>query len=125
MVNLGSRGKSNETIEEYLKRLRENKGGAFTAKALKHGGSVRAVAATAASQIHASMSRLKRDVITIQRKQLPELFSMKGCKSPRAGQPPTLKASVREHLRARGIKVIYSGGLVDFMKMTPKTNPNI
>lgn len=122
---MGSHGKSNETIAEYLKRLRENKGGAFETKALKHGGSIRAVAATAASQIHASMERLKRDVITVQRKQLPELFSMKGCKSPRAGQPPTLKASVREHLRARGIKVVYAGGLVDFIKIKPKQNPNI
>jgi len=122
---LGSRGKSSESVVDYLKRLRENKGGAFEAKALKHGGSVRAIAATAAAQIHAALEKMKMEVLTVQRKQLPELFSMKACKKPGAGQPPTLKESVREHLRARGIQVIYSGGLVDFMKMRPKVNPNI
>jgi hypothetical protein len=120
-----SPGKSNNSVAEYLKRLRDNKGGAFEAKALKHGGSIRAIAATAASQIHAALDKMKRDVLTVQRRQLPELFSMKACKTPRAGQPPALKASVREHLRARGIKVVYSGGLVDFIRQKPKVNPDI
>lgn len=120
-----SPGKSTDSVVEYLKRLRENKGGAFEVKALKHGGSVRAIAAIAASQIHAALEKMKMDVLTIQRRQLPELFSMKACQKPKAGKPPTLKESVREHLRARGIKIIYSGGLVDFLLMRPKTNPNI
>lgn len=120
-----SRGKSNDSIVEYLKRLRENKGGAFEVKALKHGGSVRAIAAIAASQIHAALEKMKMEVLTVQRRQLPELFSMKACQKPRAGKPPKLKESVREHLRARGIRVVYSGGLVDFIKMKPKQNPNI
>ena len=120
-----SPGKSNNSIVEYLKRLRENKGGAFEAKALKHGGSIRAIAATAAAQIHAALEKMKMETLTVQRRQLPELFSMKGCKKPGAGQPPSLKESVREHLRARGIKVVYAGGLVDFIKMKPKQNPNV
>lgn len=114
-----------ESIAEYLKRLRENKGGAFSVKALKHGGGVRAIAATAASQIHAALERIKQETLTVQRKHLPELFSTKALLSPRAGIPPTLKVSVREHLLARGIKVQYAGGLVDFIKIKPKKNPNI
>ena len=114
-----------ETIEAYLKRLRENKGGAFKIKVLKHGASPRAIAATAVSQMFETMKTLKRDVLTYQRRILPELFSMKALKKSRAGLPPTLKESVREHLRARGIKVVYSGGLVDFVKISPKKNPNI
>jgi hypothetical protein len=113
------------SITEYLRRLRDNKGGAFSAKALKHGGGVRAIAATAASQIHAAMERNKQVTLTVQRKHLPELFSIKALLSARAGKPPTLKPSVREHLRARGIKVQYAGGLVDFIKIKPKENPNI
>jgi len=121
-----SPGKSSkESVSEYLKRLRESKGGAFETKALKHGGSVRAIAATAAAQIHAAMEKMKSEVLTIQRRQLPELFSIKACQSPKGGKPPTLKESVREHLRARGIQVVYAGGLVDFIKMKPKKNPNI
>lgn len=114
-----------ETIEEYLKRLRENKGGAFKVKVLKHGASPRAIAATAASQLLETMKSLKRDTLTYQRKMLPELFSVRSLKKATAGRPPTLKESVREHLRARGIKVIYSGGLIDFVKISPKKNPNI
>lgn len=114
-----------ESISEYLQRLRENKGGAFSVKALKHGGGVKAIAATAASQIHSAMERIKQETLTVQRKYLPELFSTKALLAPRAGKPPTLKPSVREHLLARGIKVQYAGGLVDFIKISPKENPNI
>lgn len=114
-----------ESIVEYLRRLRENKGGAFSVRALKHGGGVRAIAATAASQIHAAMKKNKQETLTIQRKHLPELFSTKALIAPQAGKPPTLKPSVREHLLARGIKVQYAGGLVDFIKISPKENPNI
>lgn len=115
----------NSSITDYLKKLRENKGGAFSINTLKHGGSIRAIAATAASQIHSAMDKQQRDIITIQRKMLPELLSTKALKSPRAGIQPTLKKSVREHLRARGIRVIYAGGLIDFERIIPKKNPNI
>lgn len=114
-----------ESITEYLRRLRENKGGAFSVKALKHGGGIRAIAATAASQIHAALERRKQSTLTVQRKHLPELFSTKALLAPRGGKPPTLKPSVREHLLARGIKVQYAGGLIDFIKINPKQNPNI
>ena len=116
---------SEETIEEYLKRLRENRGGVFQTKVLKHGASPRAIGATAASQILATMKKLKRDTLTYQRSVLALMFSDKALQAPRAGKPPTLKNSVREHLRARGIKVKYSGGLVDFIKIKAKQNPNI
>ncbi len=104
---------------------RESKGGAFEARALKHGGGIRAIAATAASQIHASLDKNKQETLTVQRKHLPELFSTKALLSPRAGKAPTLKPSVREHLLARGIKVQYAGGLVDFIRVMPKKGPNI
>lgn len=114
-----------ESITEYLRRLRENRGGAFSVKALKHGGGVKAIAATAASQIHAAMESRKQNTLTVQRKYLPELFSTKALLPPRGGKSPTLKPSVREHLLARGIKVQYAGGLIDFIKIQPKENPNI
>jgi len=105
--------------------LRENKAGAFQVKALKHGGSVRAISATAASQMHEAMKRLKVDCLTFPRSYLPDLLSTKALEKPKGGKPPTLKKSVREHLRARGIKVVYAGGLIDFIKIVPKQNPNI
>ena len=116
---------SKETIEEYLKRLRENRGGAFQTKVLKHGATPRAIGATAAAQLLATMKKLKRDTLTYKRIDLPLLFSDRSVQAARAGKPPTLKKSVREHLMARGIKVVYSGGLIDFIKVTPKKNPNI
>ena len=115
----------NQSIEDYLKKLREHKGGMFEVKVLKHGGSVRAIAATAASQILHTMKNLNRTTITFQRRILPELFSTKALDKPKSGRAPTLKASVREHLRGRGIQVVYAGGLIDFIKIEPKMNPNI
>lgn len=110
----------NSSIAEYLKNLRENKGGAFKTNVIKHGGSLIAIAATAASQLNELMNELNRDVITIKRKKLPELLSTKALKPPRAGRAPTLKYSVREYLKERGFKVVYAGGLIDFIRIEPK-----
>ena len=108
-----------------LRKLREAKGGAFGTHTLKHGGSVKAIAATAAQQLHHLMEARSVDIITIQRKHLPELFGDNALQAPRASMAPTFKRIVREHLRARGIQVVYAKGLVDFNKISPKKNPSI
>lgn len=112
--------KDSDSIIDYLKRLRENKGGAFSTEVLKHGGSVRAIAATAASQLKETMIKNKVEVLTYQRKALPNLFGDNAIDPPKAGKPPTLKRSVVEHLAKRGIGVKYSKGLIDFWKIEPK-----
>ena len=113
------------SLLERFRKLRETPGGAFGDKALKHGGTVRAVAVVAAKQILDVMQKRNVEIVTFQRKHLPELFGMNAIQPPRAGQPPLLKKTVREHLRARGLKVEYAKGLIDFVKITPKKNPNL
>jgi len=105
---------------EWMNRLRDNKGGAFSVGILKHGGSVRAVATTAARQIREVMTKRRIDVVSYQRRRLVKMFGDNALEVPRAGKPPTLKRSVVEHLAARGIGIVYTKGLIDFFKITPK-----
>ena len=120
-------GKDTSSPIEWMKRLRENKGGAFSTKVLKHGGSIRAIAATAAKQLFEIMRERKIDVVSIQRRYLVDMFGDNSLQPPKAGRPPTLKRSVTEHLAARGIRVEYSkrSGIIDFWKISPKKNPRL
>ena len=119
-------GKGNsEDVVEYLKKLREAKGGAFSVKALKHGGTPRGIAATAATQIFEWMKANKMETMTVRRRDLPELFGVQALMPPRAGRQATFTKYIREHFRARGLKIQYSKGLVDFIKQKQKHNPQI
>lgn len=112
--------KDTSSIVDYLRKIRENKGGAFSVGVIKHGGSIKAIAATAARQIREVMTKRKVDIVSYQRKQLPNMFGDNALEVARAGKPPTLKRSVVEHLAARGIKVVYTKGIVDFFRIKPK-----
>jgi hypothetical protein len=116
-----------EDIRSYLQSLRkaEQTGGAFNVKALKHGGTPRAIAAMAASQILDAMRERKVDVLTIRKTDLPELFGENALEEPKNGRAPTLKSYILTHLRARGVYVAYYKGLVDFFRKEPTKNPKI
>jgi len=112
--------KDSSSAFDWMKKLRQNKGGAFSTNVIRHGGSIKAIAATAARQIREVMTTRRVDIVSYQRKHLVNMFGDNALEAPRAGKPPTLKRTVVEHLSARGIKTVYTKGIVDFFKITPK-----
>ena len=112
------------SILSYLKKvgIAREKGGAFFEESLRLAGTVKGVSMKIANMLNKAFKAKDTNVLTFKRTQLPELFGMVALEPPRAGKPPTIKNSVREHLRARGIKYVYSrnAGLIDFIKTPPK-----
>lgn len=106
-----------------LKRLRENKGGAIEAKAVRVGVTIGSIAMMFSKQLNEYFDKNKIDLVPIRRKDLPSLIGVKALKKDAVA--PTITPWVRERLRAYGISVEHKGGFVVFKRITPKHNPQV
>ena len=114
------------SIQEWLRRLRENEVGAIELDAVHYGVTAGSVAAIAASMIIKYYNKNKVDALVMRRKDLPRHFGTFGIqKAVSKLKPPTLTKHVVERLRAYGIKTTHKSGYVVFERKKPKVNPQI
>lgn len=119
--------KGSHDIKSFLDKLRRGseKGGAFYEKSTRLHGTVKGASIGLANQLKKAMKAKDTEVITVRRQNLPTMIGMICLEDPESGKPPTIKDSVREHLRARGIRIKTrrigdSFGLIDFYKAETK-----
>ena len=112
-----------ESIQKWLKQLRENEIGAIELDAVHYGVTAGSVAAIAASMILKYFNKKQVDVLILQRRDLQKHFGTFGIKKNTT--PLTLTKHVIERLRAYGIKTTHKSGYVLFEKKKPKTNPQV
>lgn len=116
-----------KSIKEILKELRKNKTAALEKHSHDYGVTASTITAIVAAQINKRFDKMESHgdypFWTIRRKDIIHHFGPNST-IDRKGQP-TLKHSIRERLRAYGISAHHKRGLVEFIRIKPKKNPQI
>lgn len=88
---------------------------------MRHGATAGSIAAMFSQHVNEYFDKHKTEYLVVRRSALPVLMSNLALKT--GSKLPTLRITVRRHLRAYGIAVRYAKGLIEFKKIKPTKNP--
>lgn len=89
--------------------------------ALRHGASSGSIASIFSQQLNEYFDKKKCEYVVFQRSRLVNMVSNMALDLKK--KLPTLKNTVRQRLKAYGIRVRYIGGIIEFRKAEALKNP--